>query len=48
MPNYKTKEEKPKETISIEVPNTSTNYNDNYYLLNLLLGTTFIVKKKFN
>lgn len=46
--DYKTVEEKPKETISIEVPNTSTNYNDNYYLLNLLLGTTLIVKKKFS
>ena len=41
-------EEEPKEEISIEVPNTGTNYNDNYNLLNLLLPAYYLVKKKYN
>ncbi len=41
------KEETPKETISIEVPNTSTEEN-NYHLLSLILPTYLIVKKKFS
>ena len=45
--DYKEKEEVPKETISIEVPNTSTEDN-NYHLLSLILPTYLIVKKKFS
>lgn len=41
------KVEKKKETISIEVPNTSTEKN-NYHLLSLILPTYLIVKKKFS
>ena len=41
------KEETPKETISIEVPNTSTK-DYNYHLLSLILPTYLIVKKKFS
>ena len=41
------KEETPEETISIEVPNTSTKEN-NYHLLSLILPTYLIVKKKFS
>lgn len=41
------KEETPEETISIEVPNTSTN-SDNYNILSLILPTYLIVKKKFS
>ena len=43
----KEKEEVPKETISIEVPNTSTEDN-NYHLFSLILPTYLIVKKKFS
>ena len=46
--DYKIKEEIPNETISIEVPNTSTDYNDNYKILSLILPTYFLVKKKFS
>ena len=46
--DYKIKEEIPNETISIEVPNTSTDYNDNYNILSLILPTYFLVKKKFS
>ena len=45
--DYKIKEEKPNETISIEVPNTSTD-NGNYNILSLILPTYLIVKKKFS
>ncbi len=45
--DYKEKEEVPKETISIEVPNTSTEDN-NYHLFSLILPTYLIVKKKFS
>ena len=45
--DYKEKEEVPKETISIKVPNTSTKDN-NYHLLSLILPTYLIVKKKFS
>ena len=45
--DYKEKEEVPKETISIKVPNTSTEDN-NYHLLSLILPTYLIVKKKFS
>ena len=45
--DYKEKKEVPKETISIEVPNTSTE-NNNYHLLSLILPTYLIVKKKFS
>ncbi len=41
------KEETPEETISIEVPNTSTK-DYNYHLLSLILPTYLIVKKKFS
>ncbi len=42
------KEEKPKETISIEVPNTSTE-KDNYPIISItLLPLYFLAKKKFN
>ena len=41
------KEETPKEEISIEVPNTSTD-NGNYNILSLILPTYLIVKKKFS
>ena len=45
--DYK-KEEKPKETISIEVPNTSTE-KDNYPIISItLLPLYFFAKKKFN
>ena len=44
----KEEKEKPKETISIEVPNTSTK-KDNYPLISItLLPAYFFVKKKFN
>ncbi len=45
--DYKIEEEKPKEEISIEVPNTSTEQS-NYQLLSLILPTYLIVKKKFS
>ena len=45
--DYKIDEEKPNETISIEVPNTSTD-NDNYNILSLILPIYLIVKKKFS
>ena len=45
--DYKIKEETPKETISIEVPNTSTEQS-NYHLISLILPTYLIVKKKFS
>lgn len=41
------KEQIPNETISIEVPNTSTE-NNNYQLLSLILPAYLIAKKKFN
>ena len=45
--DYKIPEKPPEETISIEVPNTSTEEN-NYHLLSLILPTYLIVKKKFS
>ena len=45
--DYKIKEEKPNETISIEVPNTSTD-NGNYNILSLILPIYLIAKKKFS
>ena len=46
--DYKIPEKPPEETISIEVPNTSTDYNDNYKILSLILPTYFLVKKNFS
>ena len=46
--DYKKKEEKPKETISIVVPNTSTEKNS-YPLISItLLPAYFLAKKKFS
>ena len=45
--DYKIPEKPPEETISIEVPNTSTK-DYNYHLLSLILPTYLIVKKKFS
>lgn len=45
--DYKIPEKTPEATISIEVPNTSTEEN-NYHLLSLILPTYLIVKKKFS
>ena len=46
--DYKIPEkETPKETISIEVPNTSTEDN-NYHIFSLILPAYLIVKKKFS
>ena len=39
--------ETPKETISIEVPNTSTE-DSNYHIFSLILPAYLIVKKKFS
>ena len=45
--DYKIPENKKEETISIEVPNTSTE-EDNYHLLSLIFPSFLIVKKKFS